>query len=261
MEKKMIAKIEWFMFIMIITSFNVSAFTMGGVGNTYFNGTMDDVHVYNRTLTASQIQALYDGRVNEIVSDETNIGDVWSCEVTPNDGAQDGASVLSNNLTIVEEVIGAEFHLLFNVPWNESSHVIYSLGFETNTSNPGVSEEAYLTAGTPDQSINATLAPQVISYWDTSNAFVRYSFGYVPNLPIVHNRSYSLMFMLNASNKAGSIANITINITEKMEAASTNWTLSEAPNTSTFLLTAGTIYGGLLEYNSSQYEIPFYLRN
>ena len=47
------------------------------------------------------IKALYENRTDVIVSQETTSGDVWQCEITPNDGNQDGSTLSSNNLTIV----------------------------------------------------------------------------------------------------------------------------------------------------------------
>ncbi len=66
-----------------------------------FNGIIDDVRIYNRPLSAAEIQLLYQNRTDMMVSSETSLGDVWQCGVTPNDGKADGISLLSNNLTIV----------------------------------------------------------------------------------------------------------------------------------------------------------------
>jgi len=45
--------------------------------NYYFNGTIDDVSVYNYSLSAEQIKALYNNRTDLIVSQETSEGDTW----------------------------------------------------------------------------------------------------------------------------------------------------------------------------------------
>ncbi|MFC1728690.1 LamG-like jellyroll fold domain-containing protein, partial [Nanoarchaeota archaeon] len=65
-----------------------------------FNGTIDQVQIFNRSLSPEQILALYNNRTELIVSNETNVDDVWSACLTPNNGAQDGITVCSNNLTI-----------------------------------------------------------------------------------------------------------------------------------------------------------------
>ncbi|MBI4146914.1 LamG domain-containing protein, partial [Candidatus Woesearchaeota archaeon] len=74
----------------------------------YFRGTIDEVRVYNRSLSATQIRQLFlDGNGSRhpvtFVANETAVGDVWSVAVTPNDNqnASDGSTVLSNNVTIL----------------------------------------------------------------------------------------------------------------------------------------------------------------
>jgi len=74
-----------------------------------FNGTIDEVKIYNYSLSAAQIAADYQAglanhSVELIVSGETNIGDNWSVVVTPNDAVGDGVSVLSSNLTVLDGV-------------------------------------------------------------------------------------------------------------------------------------------------------------
>ena len=71
-----------------------------------FNGYIDDVMIFDRILTPEQIAALYDNRTDLIVSQETGIGDDWKATITPNDGVQDGTTLWSNALTILEEAAG-----------------------------------------------------------------------------------------------------------------------------------------------------------
>ena len=76
--------------------------TIGGYHYPYFfNGTIDEVQVYNRSLSASQIWALYNNYTNLTASGDTQKWDVWNVSATPNDGSHDGAVVMSNNLTIL----------------------------------------------------------------------------------------------------------------------------------------------------------------
>ncbi|MCK4429251.1 MAG: hypothetical protein KAU95_02655, partial [Candidatus Aenigmarchaeota archaeon] len=75
-----------------------------GVGDA-FNGAVDEVRIHNRALSPEQINASYQAglanhSVQTMVSDETSKGEIWSVAVTPNDQYEDGATVLSNNLTI-----------------------------------------------------------------------------------------------------------------------------------------------------------------
>jgi len=63
------------------------------------NGTIDEVQIWNRSLSAEQIRLIFENRTDIIVSDETQPGD-WFAQVTPNDGIEDGVTVTSNNITI-----------------------------------------------------------------------------------------------------------------------------------------------------------------
>ncbi len=72
-----------------------------------FSGRIDEFKIYNRAFSAEQIYQNYlctkDGFSDKsvIVSDETSLGEIWSCTVTPNDGTQDDTEVNSNTLQIV----------------------------------------------------------------------------------------------------------------------------------------------------------------
>ncbi|MDD5086627.1 MAG: GLUG motif-containing protein, partial [Candidatus Nanoarchaeia archaeon] len=76
-----------------------------------FNGTIDEVKIYNYSLSADQIWQNYidsnashtDNRT--IVSDETDADDVWTCEVTPNDATDDGTALNSSDLTILSNAV------------------------------------------------------------------------------------------------------------------------------------------------------------
>ncbi|MBU1973908.1 MAG: hypothetical protein KKH52_00765, partial [Nanoarchaeota archaeon] len=69
-----------------------------GIGT---NSTVDDFMIFNRTLSAEQISALYQNKTDLIVSQETTKGDTWQSCITPNDGFADGVEVCSNNITIL----------------------------------------------------------------------------------------------------------------------------------------------------------------
>ncbi|MBR9692145.1 hypothetical protein GOV06_05165, partial [Candidatus Woesearchaeota archaeon] len=76
--------------------------SVDGVNGELFDGTVDEVRIYNRSLSAEQILALYNNRTDLIVSQETTVGDVWQACITPNDGSWDGDTNCSNNLTILQ---------------------------------------------------------------------------------------------------------------------------------------------------------------
>ncbi|RJQ19718.1 LamG domain-containing protein, partial [Candidatus Woesearchaeota archaeon] len=80
------------------------------VANTAFNGSIDEVILFNRSLSAAQIYQLYlDGNsalhMGALHFNETSAADVWSVAVTPNDNAPntDGLTVISNNVTIIAD--------------------------------------------------------------------------------------------------------------------------------------------------------------
>ena len=73
-----------------------------GIG---WNGTIDEVHIYNYSLSPEQINASYQAglaghHTKTIVAEETSKGETWSVAVTPNDGYEDGTTVTSNTLFI-----------------------------------------------------------------------------------------------------------------------------------------------------------------
>ncbi len=73
---------------------------IGYWNSVYFNGTIDEVRVFNHTLSSEQITALYNNRSDLIVSQETAKGENWSLCVTPNDASADGPQACSNQLLI-----------------------------------------------------------------------------------------------------------------------------------------------------------------
>ncbi len=68
-----------------------------------WKGKIDEVQIFNRSLTTEQIEALYQNRTDLIVSQETSIGDIWNATITPNDGVEDGITKWSNALTILAD--------------------------------------------------------------------------------------------------------------------------------------------------------------
>jgi len=80
----------------------------GTASSKFWEGYLDELEVYKRALTHDQIYQLYlttkDGNYDKRVmgSEETNIGEIWQCIVTPNDGVQDDIPVYSNIIRIKE---------------------------------------------------------------------------------------------------------------------------------------------------------------
>jgi len=79
----------------------------GTASSRFWLGSIDEFQLYDRALSGNQIYQIYldtkdgesDNRV--VVSEETFLGNIWQCIVTPNDSVQDGTPVESNLLTIV----------------------------------------------------------------------------------------------------------------------------------------------------------------
>ena len=63
-----------------------------------FNGTIDEVKVFNRSLSAEQILAIFNNRTDLIVSQELTAGQNWTADITPNDGRMDGETLRSNSV-------------------------------------------------------------------------------------------------------------------------------------------------------------------
>ncbi|MFA6214576.1 MAG: LamG-like jellyroll fold domain-containing protein, partial [Candidatus Micrarchaeia archaeon] len=77
----------------------------GATSQGTLNGIIDEVVLFDRTLTAEQISMIFqDGLAGRhsasISSNETELGEVWSAAVTPANSSAQGTTVLSNNATI-----------------------------------------------------------------------------------------------------------------------------------------------------------------
>ncbi|MCX6774024.1 MAG: LamG domain-containing protein, partial [Candidatus Micrarchaeota archaeon] len=68
--------------------------------NYYGGNIIDDVFIFNRSLSPEQVKALYNNRTDRIVSQELSAGQTWQACMTPNDGYADGSTSCSNNLII-----------------------------------------------------------------------------------------------------------------------------------------------------------------
>src|SRR3989344_8877289 len=66
----------------------------------FFPGYIDEVMIFNRSLSLEQIRALYRNETDTIVAQETSRFENWTIEATPNDGYEDGIMQF-NNITIL----------------------------------------------------------------------------------------------------------------------------------------------------------------
>jgi hypothetical protein len=109
--------------------------TQGENGNEYWNGGIDEVLIYNRSLSSEQIALIYQNRTDLISSQETKVGETWSAAIIPNDGTEDGVTAISNDVTIINArpVV---------------SNVILNSTFATNTSSENLT--VYWFVSDPD---------------------------------------------------------------------------------------------------------------
>lgn len=74
-------------------------------GANLFNGTIDNLRFWNRSLSAEQVYQLYLEGLNNftnstILYTETDGGQNWTCEVTPNDAYNDGEKKINSTLVV-----------------------------------------------------------------------------------------------------------------------------------------------------------------
>jgi hypothetical protein len=78
------------------------------LGGREFNGTIDEVQFYNRSLSTEEIKKLYEGTKTghlTLNSSETTVGDNWTIQSKACDYLECGDTVISNDLLVLEEVI------------------------------------------------------------------------------------------------------------------------------------------------------------
>ena len=71
------------------------------------NGSIDQVHIWNRSLSASEISMLYNngiGMYNRVHSDATN-PEIYGRRRYSNDGTDDGITKCSANLTLSQDAL------------------------------------------------------------------------------------------------------------------------------------------------------------
>ncbi len=120
----------------------------------YLGATIDDFNFFNRSLSAEQIDALYQNRTDLIVSNETSLGDVWQGCITPNAGGEDGSTVCSNNLTIQSpppfvcgDVLYASVNFTTNLKNSTGGEVCPDYGLIANASDITIDCKGYGMSG------------------------------------------------------------------------------------------------------------------
>lgn len=73
---------------------------LGYTTDSTFDGLLDEILIMNHSLSADEVALLYNNQSHRLLSESTNSGEDWQCEITPNDGTFDGNSSLSNIISI-----------------------------------------------------------------------------------------------------------------------------------------------------------------
>ncbi|MFH2020374.1 MAG: DUF2341 domain-containing protein, partial [archaeon] len=84
---------------------NITTVIGKNIGEMSYNGTIDEVMIYNRALSAEQIRQTYvagkaGATSNFLSANETSVGDELYCKVIPNDGYIDGSVKESSHIII-----------------------------------------------------------------------------------------------------------------------------------------------------------------
>ncbi|MFC1705058.1 LamG domain-containing protein, partial [Nanoarchaeota archaeon] len=103
----------------------------------FFNGTIDEVIIYDRALSSAQLLEHYmagnsSNNYLTLDSEETDAAETWEVAITPNDGFGDGITKISNNLTL--QVNTAPTMPLLVYPENNASIINRTPKFTWNNS-------------------------------------------------------------------------------------------------------------------------------
>ncbi|MFA6888827.1 MAG: LamG domain-containing protein [Candidatus Woesearchaeota archaeon] len=93
----------------------------------YFNATVDDIRIYNTTLSDQQIQLIYQNNTFKIDSSLLSVNSTWRASVTPVDNVTYGTTLNSTILTIGPNYIPVLNAILLN-----STEITKSIGLGVN---------------------------------------------------------------------------------------------------------------------------------
>src|SRR3990167_4564004 len=175
----------------------------------YFSGTIDQVMMFNRTLSLDEIKILNSSKWDTIDRNETIIGDIWKACVTPNDGIDTGVTVCSNNITVVSTLNikplvfdayprnGTKHNIstLINISANVTDDIAVSQVW-ANITRPGVITDTIQLKLSTANKYNAT-------YTIPATAG-RYNITYLAN-DTNNNRNWTVRRWFNVTNPADTI--------------------------------------------------------
>ncbi|MDQ1280887.1 MAG: hypothetical protein QG670_2150, partial [Thermoproteota archaeon] len=114
-----------------------------------FIGLLDEVRLYPSQVSNLFVNRRYNDTKDGLTSVSTipvadvTFGEIWKCQVTQNDGLQDGQTAFSNQLTITNTILGQpslSTGIIGSGAINASSYSIYDVGDNVTvmaTANPG----------------------------------------------------------------------------------------------------------------------------
>ena len=109
-------------------NFTIGAVEVANGYSRFFNGTIDEVKLWNLSLNPTQIQLLYQNKTNVISLNQTNAGETWKVEITPTDKAVNG-----NDTTKVSNSILVNYlNISLTAPPNGSRESATNLQFAFN---------------------------------------------------------------------------------------------------------------------------------
>ena len=114
-------------------SFMVGAQLDSGVAVKHFDGMIDEVMVFNRTLSPEQVMQLYNDTKEgysgsrTLVSQETQAGEQWQCFVTPNDDSGDGPTN-GSNVVPVQDRLGSDVSSILGISFDTGARSLDWVG-------------------------------------------------------------------------------------------------------------------------------------
>jgi len=93
---------------------NVLIIGANATNDLNFNGTIDEVFIFNRSLSSEQITAISNKQNTLIVSQETEVSESWTVAVTPFDGTINGTTVVSNAVVIASNFKAIVNNIILN---------------------------------------------------------------------------------------------------------------------------------------------------
>ena len=149
-----------------------------------WKGYIDEVMLYNHSLSAEQISLLYNNRTDMVSSDETAGGEVWSASAVPVISSAEGNATISNNLTVIG-INPSVFDLrpLSNASYNVSDVIEIA----ANVTSYDPVDKVFVNITLPNGTITRLNLSNVNSTYKYNNSFA------IPNM----TGQYNLTFIAN----------------------------------------------------------------